>query len=735
MVRSSRQRGADPWVAPLSSWTLERPREIELTLPAHLPDISHDAELSLRTEAALPPAARGHDLALTIPYYAGAADLLVDDVPAPRVDSSLFDGHRSAGPLVFRVTGDRTRGASIKLRLLVHVRWTQSGWLDTVPLLSLAETHPVAAIAVHLVNEVIGVLGSAALLQLGLSYAAAYAMQRTKRRAHLLFAIQVLAASYYTLYGWGVTELFLGRYEAVGLAISLGVANVASIHLTHEQFGLGPPSRWWGAALLAVTAITLLWSGPYETSRMAAVPIVLISGTISLYQIRVLGKLGLAKPRPAGSRTLLVLWVVIALTTSFDGMGWLGLGEPLGGVHIGCLGLAVFGLINGFLLGQEHTASLDRSDALNQTLERRVEQLESGRREIEALNVVLQRQIGDRTQQLCAALALTSDGVHRAAALVPGSRVCDRYEIVRRLGRGGMGTVFEAIRLLDGRRFALKIAHEHGGVALARVAREAYLASRISHPNVVKIHDVDVEPAGFLFLVLEYVEGGSLRDMVARFADAGFACDVFRQIALGLSTLHAATIVHRDLKPENVLVHANAASLHVKLADFGISRLAFPVPPSCVEETWRPPSRGKAPGTRRADERPDSANVSEVVRTGRTSGDSSLTERGKLVGTPAYVAPELALLGALVEPPSDIFSFGVMAFEVLVGRLPYEGSLALRHASGDQVPPPPSLVGLRPDLPRALTEALDRCMDLEPSVRPTAVELARLSVIRVLDAA
>jgi len=165
----------------------------------------------------------------------------------------------------------------------------------------------------------------------------------------------------------------------------------------------------------------------------------------------------------------------------------------------------------------------------------------------------------------------------------------------------------------------------------------------------------------------------------------------------------------------------------VKLADFGISRVAIAgLAPALPEATWRAPSRSFP--AREVESSANAEQATSVVKMNRSnsSRDSSLTEHGVLVGTPTYIAPELALGTPIVEPPSDMFSLGVMAFELLAGRRPFEGSAALRVAAGESILPPPSLAMLRPDLPLALSDTLDRCLSFAPRERPTASDLAAL---------
>ena len=136
-----------------------------------------------------------------------------------------------------------------------------------------------------------------------------------------------------------------------------------------------------------------------------------------------------------------------------------------------------------------------------------------------------------------------------------------------------MGAVYEVERTTDGRRFALKtVIHAHGS-ALARLAREAEIATKVTHPNLVGIVDIDVAPSGVMFIVMELVHGRPLSAEAQRFGEVPWAKEVLRQVASGLRALHEAGIVHRDLKPANVLLEVAAAGPpRAKIADFGIAR-------------------------------------------------------------------------------------------------------------------------------------------------------------------
>jgi serine/threonine-protein kinase len=208
------------------------------------------------------------------------------------------------------------------------------------------------------------------------------------------------------------------------------------------------------------------------------------------------------------------------------------------------------------------------------------------------------------------------------------------------LGAGGMGAVYRVERVSDGRALALKVLRRTADPeALARFAREAQIAAQVDHANVVRVLDVDVTRSGMLFLVMELVEGPTLAEERARYGDAGWAVPVLRQIAAALQAMHERGIVHRDLKPSNVLVDATT----VKVADFGIASLVDPAPD---------------------EERADHATTWLANR-------ADITHPGMIMGTPLYMAPELYQGAQAAVPGSDVFSWGVVAYELLANRLPY----------------------------------------------------------------
>ena len=203
-----------------------------------------------------------------------------------------------------------------------------------------------------------------------------------------------------------------------------------------------------------------------------------------------------------------------------------------------------------------------------------------------------------------------------------------RYEVERTLGRGGMATVYLAHDTVLGRPVALKVLAEHlaGDESFrARFLREARLAARIAHPNVVQVYDAGGDEAG-LFIAMEYVDGESLAEELARRGrlSAGEVVDLGRQLAAALAAAHAAGLVHRDVKPPNVL---RARDGTVKLGDFGIAH---------------------------------------------SHDSTALTAHGSVLGTAAYLAPEQARAEP-VTGAADLYALGVVLYEALTGRWPHEG--------------------------------------------------------------
>jgi beta-lactam-binding protein with PASTA domain/predicted Ser/Thr protein kinase len=254
-----------------------------------------------------------------------------------------------------------------------------------------------------------------------------------------------------------------------------------------------------------------------------------------------------------------------------------------------------------------------------------------------------------------------------------------RYRIIRRLGTGGMANVYLAEDEELGRRVAIKILndrHASDDSFVERFRREAKNAAGLSHPNIVSIYDRG-EAEGTYYIAMEYLEGRSLKDRIVAEGPLSIpaAIQATREILRALGFAHRRGIVHRDIKPHNVLLAQDGGDRRHKVTDFGISRTAA----------------------------------------------SQMTEAGSIVGTAQYLSPEQAR-GASVDQRSDIYSVGIVLYELLTGRLPFTGEtpleIAMKHLS--EVPKPPS--SLRPEVTPDLDMVVLRALAKDPAERFESAE-------------
>ena len=245
--------------------------------------------------------------------------------------------------------------------------------------------------------------------------------------------------------------------------------------------------------------------------------------------------------------------------------------------------------------------------------------------------------------------------------LGPGSRL-DAYEIVRPLGSGGMGEVWLATEVRLGRKVALKILPAdvtRDPLRVERFEQEARAASALNHPNVCTIHALGETSEGQHYIAMEYVEGETLRQRLSTTRlPLREALDVVLQVAAALSAAHAAGIVHRDIKPENVMLRPDGL---VKVLDFGLAKLA----PAAAE-----------------------------IAGGQTTHTVLKTEAGTVVGTAAYMSPEQTR-GQEVDARTDIWSLGVMLYEMVAGRRPFCATDQQRRARRDSRPRPSAADAVR----------------------------------------
>ncbi|MCU0675761.1 MAG: serine/threonine protein kinase [Myxococcota bacterium] len=722
----------------LTTWELELeaqpPRTVEL--PAHLEVPRSAPRYALSTTIDVPT----HPLELVLPSPPAPARVLVDGFPAlPRHD--VVEGLRAVGAQRFVLPDEATRDGRAHVRVEVENGWTQASWWTVTPSLVRRGVIDPRVRRAAWVNDAAAAVCFAALVQIGLVCLGVFLLDR-KRVAYLLFAIQVLSAAVYPLYvvGW----MRLGVAEVPVLAVALLVAATVSLFFTHVYFGLRPASRGWIVACGIAIAICLVASDPFVCTDVAGPVVVALVGLIALYQLVTCARLVARSDDRLAPGLLLVAWICLAGTAWLDFLYWVRGPDLAEGARPTVIGLALFATFMALILSRRHIHSLAEGDRLNAELARRVDELERHAREIEALNTELRHQIGERSNQIVAALALSRAEASPAPRLEVGDVVQDRYRVVGPLGTGAMGAVYEVERLGDGRRFALKLTHDLDATALARLAREARIAASIRNPHVVGVVDVDVSSHGFLFVVLELVRGTTLRDQRAHFGDHAWAAPILAQIADGLAALHAAGIVHRDLKPANVLLTGDLLAPVARIADFGVSRLESEA--DVVAASAGSPADGVAASAGPASkEDADTVTAAHTVplvraelepRTTSARDDSGasprsavglrrslqLTQTGDVAGTPLYMAPES--LSGEVATAGDVFAFGVIAYELLTGRRPFDESLALALLEGRDLPPPEPLSSLRADVDPELAATVIRCLDRESARRPTARELA-----------
>jgi serine/threonine-protein kinase len=260
-----------------------------------------------------------------------------------------------------------------------------------------------------------------------------------------------------------------------------------------------------------------------------------------------------------------------------------------------------------------------------------------------------------------------------------------RYRIQRKLGAGGMADVYLAEDQELGRRVAIKILngrHANDDQFIERFRREAKNAAALNHPNIVSIYDRG-EAEDTYYIAMEYLDGRTLKELIVSrgAAPMNVAIEYARQILSALRFAHRHGIVHRDIKPHNVLVDGEG---RVKVTDFGIAR----------------------------------------------AGTSQMTETGSIVGTAQYLSPEQAK-GGEVDPRSDLYSLGVVLYELLTGKTPFDGEtpveIAMKHLS--TAPKPPSK--LRPDIPRELDMVVLRALAKNPDERYQSADEMEADLERV----
>ena len=278
----------------------------------------------------------------------------------------------------------------------------------------------------------------------------------------------------------------------------------------------------------------------------------------------------------------------------------------------------------------------------------------------------------------------------------------DHYEIIEKLGEGGMGIVYKARDTRLNRFVALKLLlGEHAGHEnqIRRFALEARAASTLNHPNIVTVHDVSSEN-GSDFIVMEYVRGKALDQLIPRKGmRLNEALKIAIQIADALSAAAAAGVVHRDLKPSNVMVGDSGL---VKVVDFGLAKLI------------------------------DSSSSDQTRTMGVNSEEPPQTREGTVVGTVSYMSPEQAE-GKPLDARSDIFSFGAVLYEMVTGQRAFRGETSMSIISAILRDEPQPVSALASDVPRDLEKIVNRCLRKDPDRRFQNIADVRVALLELKE--
>lgn len=262
-----------------------------------------------------------------------------------------------------------------------------------------------------------------------------------------------------------------------------------------------------------------------------------------------------------------------------------------------------------------------------------------------------------------------------------GQTLADKYRIEELINEGGMGAVYRATHVLMDKTVAIKVLHPALAAddkIVARFSREAKAASRISHPHALSVTDFGESGNGIVFLVMEYLKGETLKEVIHREGPMPLprVVEIIRHVCGALEAAHAEGVVHRDLKSDNIMLVDIGGGDWAKVLDFGIAKI-----------------------------------------TEKVGQDPALTAPNLIIGTPQYMSPEQCSQAAEIDSRSDIYSLGVILYEMLVGHVPFTGesptAIMMKHLQE----PPPSVLEEREDLPASVGRVVMRAMAKRPEDR------------------
>lgn len=752
---------------PLPRWNVQLPGSATahpIDLPAHF-----DRELPrapatyrLSTEVVLPPAMQGRALTLAIPHMPGIATLDANGFEAVPIDASTLDRYRATNPQRWRIPAKAAVDGKVLLTLSISHRSARTAFVDATPVLT---THPLGGTTLTLVhgfNTASAEGAMAAGVVVALLYGFLFiAIREPKRRApYGWFLIGTAGGISYPAFILGLTQAVFGVNEVGYLSVSLAAGSVGAMYLSRAYADAPRPHFGWWIAVGLVLVIAIVAHDPFVSSLVVGPLLLLLTFAEIGVQVAFLSRLRKEGRLGRTHVAVALAWPIAMLLGLPDLSEWVGLGENTRGLRMGCLGVMALALYQAYALSREHIIALRHAKDLVGELNERVAALSKKNAEVALLNDELRRQIAARSRDLAEKLALMEDIDIEPPRLEPGRVVDDRYRIVKHLGTGGMGAVYEVERVVDGKHFALKALVSSGDAQVrARFAREAQIVANVNHPNVVSIVDVDVSRDGFVFLVMELVESGkTLHDVRRRTRDVPWTVGVIAQVAEGIAAIHAAGVIHRDLKPGNILFSrgADGRKPEVKITDFGISSLqserqssaAFharppldSLPPVSELPVTRPrePQLGKEAAddpayavTRqqgKGSDRPPMKSSPDVPppEASNRRHMTPLTQTGIIFGTPQYMAQELTAGSKNANRASDVFSLGVIAFELLTGKRPFIEAPVNAKLNGRLPAAAPSFKIMVPTLPDDVVAILDRAISHDPRKRPSAEELAAVT--------
>jgi eukaryotic-like serine/threonine-protein kinase len=264
-----------------------------------------------------------------------------------------------------------------------------------------------------------------------------------------------------------------------------------------------------------------------------------------------------------------------------------------------------------------------------------------------------------------------------------GETLADKYRIDEFLSHGGMGTVYRGTHVLMDKTVAIKVLHPSLAAddkIVARFSREARAASRISHPHALNVTDFGESQNGVVFLVMEYLHGRTLKQVIHEEGPMPLprVVEIIRQVCGALDAAHSEGVVHRDLKSDNIMLIDVGGGDWAKVLDFGIAKIQEPV---------------------------------------GSAKDSALTSPNLIIGTPQYMSPEQCSQASELDARSDIYSLGVILYELLVGHVPFTGESPTAVMMKHLQEPAPSVLGERKDVPAAVGRVVARAMAKRPEDR------------------